>query len=76
MAEEQRDELRNQIAVASTQLLQDPEGKLGNLRALLALAARSDAQARLQLPQKPLNYRIRHPTEAPGIQIEVAQHHW
>ena len=49
LTEERRVELRDQIAVASTQLLQDPESHLANLRTLLVLAADADTQARLNL---------------------------
>lgn len=43
-SEERREELKQQVAVAATQLLQNPEENLANLRTLLALAADKDAQ--------------------------------
>lgn len=44
VSEERRIALQEQIAVAATQLLQDPEANLENLRMLLALANKPDEQ--------------------------------
>lgn len=46
LSEERRAALREQIAVAATQVLQEPEERLGSLRHLLAFASHPDPEAR------------------------------
>lgn len=43
-AEERREELKQQIAVACSQLLREPEAHTRNLRALLALTVDNDIE--------------------------------
>ena len=48
-AQERREELKQQLAVTASKVLQNPEAHLPTLKSVLALAADKDAQVRLRM---------------------------